>query len=137
MRIVFDANVFIAAALKSGLARQIQGLAVKGKITLITSSDILQEVSDKLSEKFSWDNIPLALYLDSAREVSEIVEPTIRVREVIRDPDDDKVLAAAVVGKADIIVTSDKHLLKLKKYRGIAIVHPKTLSYMFPFDLKG
>ena len=73
MRIVFDANVFIAAALKSGLARQIQGLAVKGKITLITSSDILQEVSDKLSEKFSWDNIPLALYLHSVREVSEIV----------------------------------------------------------------
>jgi len=41
------------------------------------------------------------------------------------DPADAKILACAVAGKADVIVTGDKrHLLPLKKYRGIPIVSP-------------
>ncbi|NKQ37060.1 MAG: putative toxin-antitoxin system toxin component, PIN family [Chloroflexi bacterium] len=41
---------------------------------------------------------------------------------VIEDPDDDHVLACAVDGQADVIVSGDHHLLKLGEYRQIPIV---------------
>jgi predicted nucleic acid-binding protein len=60
-------------------------------------------------------------------EVSEaIVEvPSGSLLPVSRDPDDDHVLAAAVVGEADCIVTGDKDLLVLDPYEGIRIVTPR------------
>jgi len=41
---------------------------------------------------------------------------------VSRDPDDDQILAAAVSGNADLIVTGDQDLLVLGDYRQIPIV---------------
>ncbi len=41
------------------------------------------------------------------------------------DPDDDHILACALAGRADLIVSGDRHLLKLKSYKGIGIVRPK------------
>ncbi len=38
------------------------------------------------------------------------------------DPDDDHVLACALVAKADLIVSGDRHLLQLQRYQGIPIV---------------
>ncbi|HEX9670444.1 MAG TPA: putative toxin-antitoxin system toxin component, PIN family [Thermoanaerobaculia bacterium] len=42
-----------------------------------------------------------------------------------RDPDDDWVLATAVAGEAEVIVTGDGDLLDLRSYRGIAILSPR------------
>jgi putative PIN family toxin of toxin-antitoxin system len=44
---------------------------------------------------------------------------------VCRDEDDDVVLATALAGKADVIVTGDEDLLVLKKFRGIEILSPR------------
>ena len=44
--------------------------------------------------------------------------------QACRDPKDDKFLALAVDGRADFIVTSDKDLLALHPFRGIAILEP-------------
>jgi uncharacterized protein len=41
---------------------------------------------------------------------------------VAADPDDNKYLAAAVEGLADLVVSGDDHLLALKAYEGIRIV---------------
>jgi uncharacterized protein len=40
------------------------------------------------------------------------------------DPDDDRILECALAGKADLVVSGDRHLRKLKSFRGIGIVHP-------------
>ena len=49
----------------------------------------------------------------------------VAARDYIRSRPDAKVLACAFAGKADVIVTGDKkHLLPLKRYRGIPIVSP-------------
>jgi predicted nucleic acid-binding protein len=44
---------------------------------------------------------------------------------VCRDKHDDIVLATALAGKADFIVTGDDDLLALKKFRGIRILSPR------------
>jgi predicted nucleic acid-binding protein len=43
---------------------------------------------------------------------------------IMEDPDDNKFLNCALFGKADYLVTSDQHLLKLREYLGIKICKP-------------
>ena len=45
---------------------------------------------------------------------------------VVRDPDDDVIIACAIKGQADAIITRDKDLLSLRSYQGIAIITPET-----------
>ena len=54
---------------------------------------------------------------------AEVVTPA-RVPRVVRDPDDDQVLAAAVEGRAEAIVTGDRDLLDLGSHAGIQILAP-------------
>ena len=55
----------------------------------------------------------------------ERVEPNEAVRER-RDPNDDKYLALAAAGKADVIVSSDaSHLLSMNPWRGIPVLSPR------------
>jgi predicted nucleic acid-binding protein len=55
----------------------------------------------------------------------EVVEPVALRAQVCRDPDDDVVLGTAVAGRCDAIVTGDKDLLDLVRYRDIPIVSPR------------
>jgi hypothetical protein len=56
-------------------------------------------------------------------EKSIIVVPNEKI-DVVTDPDDNKFIEAALEGKAQYIVSQDKHLLVLKEYRGIKFIHP-------------
>ena len=55
----------------------------------------------------------------------EIVEPEALPKSICRDKDDDRVLATALTGRAAIIVSGDKDLLVLKRFRGIKIFSPR------------
>jgi uncharacterized protein len=133
MRIVLDTNIYIAAVLYNGLARTIVDFITENSyIIQITSKQILEELSQKLSVKFGWPPERINLYLTRIKAMSEIVEPEVKLVVVKRDPEDNKILECALVGKADIIVTLDQDLLNLKNFEGIAIVHPKTLTWTFP-----
>lgn len=63
-------------------------------------------------------NAVLALY----RTVVEVVEPTL-VPRVVRDADDDQVIAAALAAHADLIVSGDEDLLAIGSYQGIRIIN--------------
>ena len=43
-------------------------------------------------------------------------------------------LGTAVAAKADLLITTDRDLLSLKRYENIAIIHPKTLRWTFPTE---
>ena len=53
--------------------------------------------------------------------LSEVVELPETIPRICRDPDDDQVIACAVVGKADVIVSGDRDLLELEQVGRIAI----------------
>lgn len=58
-------------------------------------------------------------------ESAELVFPTHRATGATTDPDDEKILEAALAAEADYIVSGDKkHLLVLKEYEGIPILSP-------------
>ncbi len=54
----------------------------------------------------------------------EVIEPKQKVEVVKEDPDDDKVIECAIESGSEYILTYDKHLLKLKEFRGIKIITP-------------
>lgn len=54
--------------------------------------------------------------------IGDIVEPSESISEISEDPADDQVLEAALAGGAQAIVSGDRHLLRLKSWRGTAIL---------------
>ena len=56
---------------------------------------------------------------------SEIAETKPFPFPVCEDPDDDKFLACALCSNTGILVSGDKHLLKLSGFQGITIITPR------------
>lgn len=138
MRIVLDTNIYIAVALHGEFAEDIIEMvtAKSSGIVAVTSEKILLELQQKLNEKFNWLKEDIDLFITKVRNISEVVEVTVKVDIIKRDPEDNKILECAVAGEADLIVSLDQDLIKLKKYQGIGIIHPKTLSWTFPEHFK-
>lgn len=132
LRIVYDTNVYISAALKGGFTEQVIRLAGLKEVVFVTSSNILLELKSKLEEKFSWSESRANFYINTIKDAAVIARPGEKLNVVKKDLGDNKILECALAGRADLIVSSGKHLLKLKSFRGIVIVHPKTPSWIFP-----
>ena len=122
MSVVLDTNVLIAAVVSDGLCRDLVRVRVLPH-TIVTSEPLLRELRSTSRNKFAVDPDELPL-LRQLHEV-EIVAPVRLDERVCRDEGDDRVLATAIAGKADVIVTGDEDLLVLKKFRGIKILSPR------------
>ena len=123
MRVVLDTNVLVASIVADGLCRDLVRVRVHSH-TIITSKPLLDELRRTLRVKFKADPDKLPL-LSALHEQAEIVAPALLGERVGRDKDDDVVLATALAGKAEIIVTGDDDLLVLKRFRGIRILSPR------------
>ena len=62
---------------------------------------------------------------------STLVKPTISLSVVHEDPTDNKILECAETAKADFVITGDKHLLNLKKWKSTEIVTPSEFIVRF------
>ncbi len=127
IRVVLDTNIIISGWLWSGSPRQVLNIARQRHIQTVISEAILDELRDVLSRPKFADRL---IYIGKTVEeilveylqFAEIIEPA-RIDHVIdRDPDDDAVLACAIGGKSDYIITGDDHLLALNSFREIRIV---------------
>lgn len=139
IRVVFDTNVYVAAALRPGGPSDIWlDIAAKpgSQFELFVSEPILAEVSEKLlSEKFGYPEPDVADFVRRVRQSAKLVDPDERLSIIEDDPDDDMVLECAVEAKAHLIVSADHHLLDLHEFRGIGVCHPRDLKNIFRHDL--
>ena len=126
-RVVVDTNTTVSAFLWGGTPRQLFNLAIEGGITLLSSDAMVQELENTLNKpklekyvKLS-GKTPSELVADFVKLVT-LVEPAEIPADAVRDPDDVKVLATAVSGKATHIVSGDDDLLSLNVYAGIPIM---------------
>lgn len=128
--IVIDTNVLISAFLTPhGIGMNILHHVLAGTVALITSPSLLDELQDVLNRK-KFDRPALARrrqeFLQFIRRHADVASIRESVDDITSDTEDNRVLEAAVAGKADYIVTGDKkHLLPLKKFRGIKIISPR------------
>jgi putative PIN family toxin of toxin-antitoxin system len=123
-RVVLDTNVLISALLFRGLSSRLIPLWQKGKVTILVSSEVLKEYLRVLA----YPKFELA-----AQEIKALIEiellpfvDAVKVKSkigvIVKDPSDDKFLELAVDGKADFLISHDKHLLGLGVFKGIKIL---------------
>jgi putative PIN family toxin of toxin-antitoxin system len=123
--VVFDTNVFISAFLFRGKPRYVLDLAIKGKIKLFISSDILLEICEVLEkQKFALSNHKVKLILSEIESLCALVYPDQKIIDKCRDRDDHIILECALKGNVEYIVTGDEDLLSLKTFQAIKIVNP-------------
>jgi predicted nucleic acid-binding protein len=71
----------------------------------------------------AWQNSNWANWLEWLKRASDLIgEPP--VRPTVRDPKDDPILAAAIAGRAQYLVSYDKDFLDLGKPYGVECVRP-------------
>ena len=122
MRVVFDTNVFISAfAIPGGHAEEAYLHAVHGTFELFTSVSILTETANTLRTKFEWSDEKVERALRSIGNTATVLKTRPHLH-ILKDEPDNRILECALLAKADVIVTGDRHLLSLKRHRDTSLV---------------
>jgi uncharacterized protein len=121
--VVFDTNVLYSALTAKGFCEEIVDEAA-GACEIVWSDRLKQELESLLRRMYKIGPAT-RVALDAYVDLCEFVEPHLLGERVCRDEDDDVVLATALAGKVDVIVTGDEDLLVLRKFRGIEILSPR------------
>ena len=77
-----------------------------------------------MREDLGWEERVRIQHLKILTKAAEIIIPRATLEVIKEDPADDRILECAVAGRADLIVSGDQHLRRLKAYQGIPIIRP-------------
>ena len=131
IRAVLDTNTLVSAIINANqsVSQEIYQDSKDQHFLLVTSPEILSELDGVLHRKrimkfHKYSAQELQEIISEIRNISLMVPGKIKVK-IVRDPDDDKIISAALEGQADYIVSRDKDLLDLKKHQGIKIITPE------------
>jgi len=127
IRAVCDTNIVVSGLLWGGAPAQAIDAAIEQQITLLTSEILIAELMKVLSRskfkpRFEQLGKSAEDFVANYRALVEIVIPAPILPTIIADPTDDAVLACAAGGKAEYIVSGDKHLLMLGRFEAIPII---------------
>jgi uncharacterized protein len=132
MRVLIDTNIFISYLLKrdgeSTITRIIEA-AFENKYTLLLPQEVIAEMDKKLTEK---KYLATHISNEDAMEFTELLKtvaeeiPTItdEIPAVSQDKKDDYLIAYAVVGRADYLVSGDEVLQRIKEVEKVKVVSP-------------
>ena len=132
VRIVLDTNILVSGLLYNGKPRKLLDLAVNGKMELVSSTELIDELGEVLArEKFGLSKDEQAVMVDFVIRLSKIIALKSKFKAVKEDPDDDIVINTAYDGDADYIVTGDRAILALKKFGKTSIVKASEMLNYF------
>jgi len=125
LRVVLDTNVYVAAFhFPEGMCAQLVEFAAEQHYELIISPVIIREFSGASRRDFLVNEEKHVRFLKFLGKIATIVVPRI-IPDVIReDPSDNHILACALTGKTNLIVSQDLDLLRLKTYGATGIISP-------------
>ena len=124
MRIVIDTNVLISAIFWTGKPKQLLNHVRRERITFVTSNQLLDELREILIRQDKPFHLPdneADQVVEALRGSAEVVESHSRIT-ICRDEMDNRVIACAIDGKAEYIITGDLHLLGLRSYQSVKIM---------------
>ncbi len=127
-KITVDTNILISAVVfPGGAIAKIMDLVITRQCIIYVSDKIIEEFSDVMKRKFFRTGVFLDDDIDLIREIAVVVYPEETINVIKSDPSDNRILECAVESDSDVIISGDKHLLTLKKYRKIPIMTPADL----------
>ncbi len=131
MKIILDTNVLIDALHDNfSYTWRIIDLVLQDKLQAFASDKIFKEyrlIIDRIGIN-SKDKQTLEKFFSKVN----IVQPVKNIKNVIPDdPQDEKFIACAVASRANYIISSDAHLLRLEKFKNIKILSPKDFWFEY------
>ena len=126
MRIFLDTNVLVAAFAARGLCADVLR-TVLAEHELITGEVVLGELRDVLEQRIKLPPGVVADIVALLRAQEVFPRPAAPSDIVVRDPDDRWILASAVAGRADVLVTGDQDLLAIAEQAPLTILNPRGL----------
>lgn len=129
---VFDSTVLVSAFLAPrGLAASLLSQARRGAFIIYLSDGILVETQRVLLEdedirkRYEYPDQKVHDFVEGLRVVVYLVKNPPAVTGVVRDPNDDMVIACALAAHVSYLVTRDKDLLTLETYQNVQMIRPE------------
>jgi putative PIN family toxin of toxin-antitoxin system len=125
LSVVLDTNVYVSIFTHPERPIfQVWTHAVQGHYELVVSPAIVAEFARVSRRDFHWDEKKVRIHVRLINKTAKVVAPKTIPDVIQEDPDDNHILACALAGKANLIVSHDLDLLRLKQYKGIGIMSP-------------
>jgi len=125
LKVVFDTNVYISAILTAGTPRAILSESFRREeIEVLVSEPILTEIERILRLKIRRSLEDVVTILIAVRQNSTLISSESELLVIAEDKADNRIIECAFQGKAQYVVSGDRHLLNLKEYQGIRILSP-------------
>lgn len=130
MRVVIDSSVVVAALATpnpESASRVVLAAVAAGIVELVITDELEAEYRRAVEypqvRRYA-AKVDRQGFVDAILATAERVEAGSAAGAVPADPGDDKVVAAAIAGRAEVLVTSDRHLLGLTALAGLNVVRP-------------
>ncbi|MEK6828020.1 MAG: putative toxin-antitoxin system toxin component, PIN family [Nanoarchaeota archaeon] len=128
MKVTVDTNFIISATQWDySVAHKLLKKMILSDAEIFTTQDILNETAEVLERDFGYNKVEVKNIIEKILLFSKLIETKQKVDVIKDDPDDNKVIGCAIESSSDYIITYDKHLLKLKEYKGIKIMKPEEI----------
>lgn len=130
MRVVIDSSVVVAALATpnpESASRVVLAAIAAGLVDLVITNELEAEYRRAVEYpqvRRQAARVNRQSFVDAIVATADRVEAGSAVGAVPADPGDDKVAAAALAGRADFLVTLDRHLLDLAGLPGVVILRP-------------
>lgn len=130
LRVVLDSNIFVSAIVWGGNPGEVINLWLQEKFILFVSPEIILEILTVLA-KFQAPIVLIEQFKDLIENHVEKIVPKSDFR-ICRDSKDNQFLNLCFDCRADYLVTGDKDLLSLKKFKRTKILKPKEFLQILP-----
>ena len=124
MRVFLDTNVLVSAVATRGLCADVFREVLTSH-ELIICDALLQEVKKVLQQKLKAPPSLASEFLNLLTQDTIKAKPSRLPKVAIKDKSDLIILAAALSGNAELLVTGDRELLNLGNVEGLDIVSPR------------
>jgi len=124
VRVFLDTNVLVSAFATRGVCVDVLRV-VLAEHTQVTGEVVLEELGRVLRKRIGLPPQAVKEIDEFLREHEVVPKPAARATLPKRDPDDQWVVASAIQGRADVLVTGDRDLLDIARVAPIRIVDPR------------
>ncbi len=124
MKVLLDTNVLLAAFATRGFCFDLLQLVIS-EHRLVVGENVLEELARALRVKIGMSSGGVAEVVGFLREIAEVEAPSAPAEWPVGDPDDRWVVAAAMLGQVDVVVTGDRDLLQPGGPSDLLIVNPR------------
>ena len=142
MIVVLDTNTLVSSLMsQKGAPYEIIQHWIAEKFDVAVSEALKGELIrvlnyDKVKKYIGQYQKQVGNLFELINEMALFMEPKEKIRFIVDDPDDDRVLECAVEAKATYIISGDKHLLNLEEFRSIIVLSPAEFLSLLALENK-